>query len=336
MQISKEFKIGLFSIIAIALLYIGFNFLKGIDFFSNTHKYYAMYRNIDGLEVSNSVIINGLVVGRVGSISFLQDRENQILVELDIDGNIVLDDSTKAFLISEGFLGGKAIELRMPERITNPLNDGDTIRSEIAMGLIESLTEQTQPVADNVGILIRKFNNIMDSLMVTEQLIRRTIITMNSTLEATNDIVEGNQTPISNSISNMESLTEKLNQSAGSLNAVLTKTGVFVDSLNQLEMSTAINNLTRMSENLNAVLLGMQEGEGTMGKILKDDSLYNNLTRTAEDLDKLLVDLRENPKRYVHFSVFGRKDRPEKEPVKDPEKELVKDPEKEPEKEERE
>ena len=111
MQISKEFKIGLFSILTIALLYIGFNFLKGIDFFSRTNHYYAMYHNIDGLQVSNSVIINGLVVGRVSSVSFLQNNENQILVELDINGDIVLDDSTKAFLISEGFLGGKAIEL---------------------------------------------------------------------------------------------------------------------------------------------------------------------------------------------------------------------------------
>jgi phospholipid/cholesterol/gamma-HCH transport system substrate-binding protein len=309
-QISKEFKIGLFSIITIALLYIGFNFLKGIEFFSTSNQYYALYRNIDGLQVSNSVIINGLVVGRVSSITFLQDRKNQILVELDINGNIVLGDSTRAILVSEGFLGGKAIELRIPQTITNPLDDGDTIKSEIAMGLIESLTEQTQPVADNVGILIRKFNNLMDSLLLTEQVIRQTVINLNSTMETSSDIVANNQQRISNSIGNIESLTAKLDQSAGTLKVVLDKTGVLMDSLNQLELSSAIDNLSQVSENLNAVLTGMQQGEGTMGKFLKDDSLYNNLTKTAEDLDKLLVDLRENPKRYVHFSVFGRKDRP--------------------------
>jgi phospholipid/cholesterol/gamma-HCH transport system substrate-binding protein len=312
-QISKEFKIGLFSIITIALLYIGFNFLKGIDFFSTSNSYYALYRNIDGLQVSNSVFINGLVVGRVSSISFLQKRDNQILVELDINGNILLDDSTKALLISEGFLGGKAIELRVPETITNPLRDGDTLQSEVARGLLESFTEQTQPVAENVGVLIRKFNNMMDSLMITEQVIRETIGKLNNTMGTANDIVEGNQRSISNSIGNIEGLTQKLNQSAGSLNEVLEKTSVFMDSLNQMEMAAAVQNLSRVGENLNAVLLGLREGEGTMGKFLQDDSLYNNLTRTAEDLDKLLVDLRENPKRYVHFSIFGRKDRPPEE-----------------------
>jgi len=312
-QISKEFKIGLFSILTIALLYIGFNFLKGIDFFSRTNHYYAMYHNIDGLQVSNSVIINGLVVGRVSSVSFLQNNENQILVELDINGDIVLDDSTKAFLISEGFLGGKAIELRLPEKITRPLEDGDTLKSEVAMGLIESLTEQTLPVAEDAGALIRKTNSMLDSLMLTEQLIRQTIMTMNSTLQSTQKIIEGNRTVISNSLSNIETLTTTLNQSAETLKNVLVKTDVFMDSLNQLELSAVMDNLSETSNNLNALLLGIQRGEGTLGKLLKDDSLYNNLTKTAEDLDKLFVDLRENPKRYVHISVFGKKDKSKKE-----------------------
>jgi len=311
-QISKEFKIGLFSILTIALLYIGFNFLKGIDFFSRTNHYYAIYQNIDGLQVSNSVIINGLVVGRVSSISLLQENENQILVELDINGDIVLGDSTKAFLISEGFLGGKAIELRLPEIIRNPLADGDTLTSEVAMGLIESLTEQTLPVANDAGALIRKTNSMLDSLMLSEQLIRQTIRTMKSTLQSTHQLIEGNRAVISQSLDNIETLTQQLNTSAESLNNVLEKSDVFMDSLNQLELSVMIDNLTETSKNLNNVLLGMQEGEGSLGKLLKDDSLYNNLTRTAEDLDKLFVDLRENPKRYVHFSVFGRKDKPEK------------------------
>ena len=312
MQISKEFKIGLFSIITIALLYVGFNFLKGIDFFSTSSRYYTIYKNIDGLQISNSVIINGLVVGRVSNIYFLQEYENNILVELDIEDDIVLDDSTRAFLISEGFLGGKAIELRLPDTIRNPLADGDTLKSEIAMGLFESLTEQTLPVAEDAGALVRKTNSMLDSLMLTEQLIRKAIAQVNSTLLATHQIVEGNRMTISNSMNNIESLTKQLNQSANSLNGVLAKTDVFVDSLNQLELSRVIENLTETSKNLNGMLTGIQEGDGTLGKFLKDDSLYSNLNKSAEDLDKLLVDLRENPKRYVHFSLFGRKDKSDK------------------------
>jgi phospholipid/cholesterol/gamma-HCH transport system substrate-binding protein len=291
---------------------VGFNFLKGIDFFSTSNRYYALYQNIDGLQISNSVIINGLVVGRVSNISFLQDRENKILVELDIDDNIVLDDSTRAFLISEGFLGGKAIELRLPEKIENPLSDGDTLKSDIAMGLIESLTEQTLPVAEDAGALVRKTNSMLDSLLITEQLLRQAITQVKETLITTHQIVEGNRLTINTSLHNIETLTGQLNQSAESLNGVLAKTEVFVDSLNQLELSSAIDNLTSTSENLKNILTGIQEGDGTLGKFLKDDSLYYHLNRSAEDLDKLLVDLRENPKRYVHFSLFGRKDKSNK------------------------
>lgn len=312
MRISKEFKIGLFSIITIALLYLGFNFLKGIDFFSTTNSYYALYKNIDGLQVSNSVIINGLAVGRVSSISFLQNKENNILVEMDIEGSIVLDDSTKAILISEGFLGGKAIELRLPDSISNPLNDGDTLISDTAMGLIESLTEQTLPVADDAGALIRKTNSVLDSLMLSEQMIRKMISKVNNTLDATYRTIEGNRITLSNSLNNIEILTSELNNSAKSLTGVLDKTDIFVDSLNQLELSKTLDHFASTSENLNAVLTGLKQGEGSLGKFLVDDSLYNNLTRSAEDLDKLLIDLRENPKRYVHISVFGKKDKSDK------------------------
>jgi len=311
-RISKEFKIGLFSIITIALLYLGFNFLKGIDFFSTTNSYYALYKNIDGLQVSNSVIINGLAVGRVSSISFLQNKENNILVEMDIEGSIVLDDSTKAILISEGFLGGKAIELRLPDSISNPLNDGDTLISDTAMGLIESLTEQTLPVADDAGALIRKTNSVLDSLMLSEQMIRKMISKVNNTLDATYRTIEGNRITLSNSLNNIEILTSELNNSAKSLTGVLDKTDIFVDSLNQLELSKTLDHFASTSENLNAVLTGLKQGEGSLGKFLVDDSLYNNLTRSAEDLDKLLIDLRENPKRYVHISVFGKKDKSDK------------------------
>lgn len=154
---------------------------------------------------------------------------------------------------------------------------------------------------------------MMDSLMLTEQLIRQTIMTMKSTLQSTQMIIEGNRTVISNSLSNIETLTQNLNHSAETLNNILVKTDVFMDSLNQLELSAVLDNLSETSKNLNSLLLGIQQGEGTLGKLLKDDSLYNNLTKTAEDLDKLFVDLRENPKRYVHISVFGKKDKSKKE-----------------------
>lgn len=307
MRISKEFKIGLFSIVSIALLYLGFNFLKGIDFFSSTDTYYVIYENIDGLQVSNPVIIHGFRVGRVSQIKFLQGNENKIIVTLDIEGDIVLDDSTKAILISEGFLGGKAIELRIPDQIRQPLQNEDTISSEVAMGLIESLTEQTAPVANDVGALIRKFNTMMDSLMLTESLVRKMINKVNQTLDVTRYTVSTNQKNLSATIENMKLLSGELTQSSSKLDTLLGKTNIFVDSLNSLELSRTMEKLNTISENLSTLIKGLKNGEGTAGKLLTNDSLYVNLDRAAESLNKLLTDLKEHPKRYVHFSLFGGK-----------------------------
>ncbi len=312
MQISKEFKIGLFSVITIAMLYLGFNFLKGIDFFSTTDKYYAVYPNINGLTKSNAVIIKGLTVGRVSDITFEQGEQHRIIVELSIEGDIVLDDSTIAYLVSEGLLGDKAIELRIPSEITNPLKNGDTLKSEVSMGLIESLTEQTGPVADDASALIRKLNTFLDSLLMTEKVIRETFNSTNNVLDQTQSMVRKNRDDLNESIKNINNLTTKLNESAEILNRTLTKTDVFVGSLNELELENMVNNLSRTSEELNEMIHQLNKGEGTMGHLMKDDSLYVNLNRSVESLDKLLVDFRENPKRYVHFSIFGRKDKSDK------------------------
>ena len=317
MNFSKEFKIGLFSVIAITLLYLGFNFLKGIDFLATTNKYYTVYENIGGLQVSNSVIIKGLAVGRVSNITYDQARGNKIIVELDINGNIVLGDSTIAVLVSEGFLGGKAIELKMPEVIENPLQGGDTLRAEIAMGIFESITEQTGPVTDDIGALIRQLNTEIENFHETELLLRETISKINANLDQTYLMIKENRENFKITMENLNGLTENLKESSAELKPLLSDAGVFIDSLNNLQLSSTLETMSATMDNLNQLLANLNEGEGSMGKLLHDDSLYHYLTLTAADLDSLFVDLREHPNRYVQFSVFGKKDKTEKEQRKE-------------------
>lgn len=312
MHLTKEFKIGLFSVIAITLLYLGFNFLKGIDFLSATNKYYVVYENIGGLQVSNSVIIRGFAVGRVSNIAYDQEKGNTIVVELDINGDIVLDDSTVAILVSEGFLGEKAIELQMPEVLSDPLKNGDTLQSRIALGIFESISEQTGPVADDIGALIRKLNTELESFHETELLLRETIRKINANLDQTWLLIKENRENFKVTLGNINGLTANLKEASLELQPLLSDAGVFVDSLNNLELSETLQSMSNTMDNLNLLLVNLNEGEGSMGKLLKDDSLYFYLTKTAEDLDKLFVDLQENPGRYVQFSVFGKKDKSEK------------------------
>ena len=307
MKISKEFKIGLFSVICIALLYLGFNYLKGRDFFSSQNNFYAIYSNIEGLTVSNSVYINGLAVGRVSEISFLQDRDNQILVQLDITSDIVLDTSTVALLVSEGFLGGKAIELQIPNEISQPLSSGDTLKSALDMGIIESLTETTLPVAVDIGTTIRMLNRILESFEGTETELKKTIIELRKTIISYRMLAVRNQEEIDSIMANLQSISINLDSASTEIQPLLANVNTFIDSLNELRLNAMIEKATSSLEKLDTLLAGLSGGEGTAGKLLHDDSLYYYLTRTSEDLDKLLVDLKENPGRYVHFSIFGRK-----------------------------
>jgi phospholipid/cholesterol/gamma-HCH transport system substrate-binding protein len=294
-------------------LYIGFNFLKGIDFLSTTSKYYVIYENIGGLQVSNSVIIKGFAVGRVSNITYDQSRGNKIVVELDINGKIILDDSTVAILVSEGFLGGKAIELKIPENIQNPLEDGDTLKAEIALDIFESLTEQTGPVADDIGALIRQLNTEIESFHETELILRETITKINANLDQTWLLINENRENFKLTLENVNGLTYNLKEASTELKPLLSEASIFVDSLNNLELSSALHSMSESVDNLNLLLKNLNEGEGSMGKLLHDDSLYFYLTKTAADLDSLLVDFRENPGRYVQFSMFGKKDKSGKE-----------------------
>jgi len=311
-HITKEFKIGLFSVVAITLLYLGFNFLKGIDFLATTSKYYVVYNNIGGLQVSNSVIIKGFAVGRVSNIIFQQEEGNKIIVELDINGGIVLGDSTIAILISEGFLGGKAIELKIPDIIQHPLEVGDTIRSEIALGIFESLTEQTGPVADDIGALIRQLNTELENFHETELLLREAITKVNANLDQTWLLIKENRENFKVTLENINGLTYNLKDASTELKPLLSDANIFVDSLNNMELSATLQSMSSTMENLNLLLKNLNEGKGSMGKMLHDDSLYYYLTNTAADLDSLFIDLRENPSRYVQVSVFGKKDKSEK------------------------
>jgi phospholipid/cholesterol/gamma-HCH transport system substrate-binding protein len=316
-HITKEFKIGLFSVIAITLLYLGFNFLKGIDFLATTSKYYVVYENIGGLQVSNSVIIKGLAVGRVSNITFQQEDGNKIIVEIDITGSIVLGDSTVAILVSEGFLGGKAIELKMPDIIQFPLEPGDTLRSEIALDIFESLTEQTGPVADDIGALIRALNTEIENFHETELLLRETINKINANLDQTYLLIKENRENFNITLENINGLTYNLKEASTELKPLLTDANVFIDSLSNLELSATLETLSNTMDNLNLLLVNLNEGQGSMGKLLHDDSLYYYLTNTAADLDSLFIDLRENPSRYVQVSVFGKKDKTEKKKKKE-------------------
>ena len=188
---NKEVKVGIIGVIGLVFFYLGSNFLKGIDFFSPINRYYALYENVDGLIVANPIIVNGFTVGRVSDIKILQNRENKILVSMDIDEGLIIGSNSKATLSSNDFLGSKAIVLTIGD-ITNPIDEGDTINSEIAGGLSE-LLEKATPITDNLGVTISRLNDILSSLRGSGDMITNTLGNLNDVLSNTNNLIDNNE-----------------------------------------------------------------------------------------------------------------------------------------------
>lgn len=302
MRISKEVKVGLFMAVSLMLLYFGFNFLKGIDFFSSTNKYYAVYTNVDKLMPSNQVFINGYAVGRVSKIQFQQSR-NTVLVEMEIDSEIILGDSTVAILNGD-ILGTKYIQLNVGS-IARPIQPKDTLRSQVAKGIADFLAENAAPVADNLEGTLRKLNTILDNLSTNTAKLdvifdefQKTPRLLNKTLSNTNSKVDG-------LADNIASVTVNVNSVLTELKPTLTNLKTFSDSLKSLEFQSTLNKAKDALTKLDAAVSKFDRTDNTMGKLMNEDSLYVNLNKMILDLDVLTKHLNENPNHF--FAPLGKK-----------------------------
>jgi phospholipid/cholesterol/gamma-HCH transport system substrate-binding protein len=311
-KISKEFKVGVLAVVSMVILYFGFNFLKGIDLFKDTKIYYALYENIDGLTESNPVVINGLSVGRVSYIDILQERGNLVAVEVSIDSKLKLSEGTIARLVNTDFLGSKAIELMLRDSVTVYYEDGDTLRSEVDKGITEFLKQSAGPVADNIGTTISRINVILESFSGNSDKINGTLANLESVTGNLSTNLPYMENKLYVLLDNLAKSSQDLSATLTDLKPVLANATQFTDSLKNLELAVTLGKFELLLDNLNVSIENMKEGQGTMGKLMHDDSLYINLNNTARDLDKLLVDLQENPGRYVQISMFGKKDKSEK------------------------
>jgi phospholipid/cholesterol/gamma-HCH transport system substrate-binding protein len=293
----KEFKVGLFVAIALVLLYFGFNYLKGIDFFSSTSKYYTVYENVDKLAVSNPVLVNGYAVGRVSHIKILQEYQNRVLVEIDIDSDIELGDSTKAILDSD-FLGNKSILLSIG-KIKTPLEPKDTIKSEVAKGMFDVFTETAEPVTENIQTTLRKFNTLLDNLTRVSHQLDTVLVSLKSTPVLLNKTLANANTKMDDLSGSFKSVTENLNGTLVELKPTITNFKILSDSLKRLEINKTLVKTQQTITKLNETLAKLSKGDNTASKLLTEDSLYVNLNNTLRGLDSLANHFNYYPKHFL-------------------------------------
>ncbi len=303
MKFSKEIKVGILTVTAIVLFYFGINFLKGSSIFSNLNRYYIIYNNIGSLTTSNQVTINGFQVGRVSNIKLIQAEENRMLVTVDVESGVIVGEGAVATLISS-FTSGSSIELNAGN-INKPLSGGDTIKSRVQKGIIDLLTETALPVVDSLKNSIAKFNTLQDSATNIEEGIETLIKDADVALRKT-------RSDIGLLSSNLNDISHILKDSERGIGPLLASYKTLGDSLSRLELQATLNKTNSSLQHLDEILAKINNGEGTAGKLVNNDSLYNNLNSAARNLDLILNEFRNTPDKYipdVNVSVFGGKDK---------------------------
>ncbi|MBB6001921.1 MlaD family protein [Arcicella rosea] len=314
MNISKETKIGILALTTFVILYLGFNFLKGQDFFTQENKYVVIYKDVQGLTAANQVSLSGMKIGQVKAVELIKGENNQVKVVLSIRKDLQLPEGTKAVLASDGLLGGKLIRIEMGRLSGKFIAEGGNLIASSETGVTDLLKEKALPLIQNLDSLTKSLRVVAKSFENTGIVVNgfvknsdRSVGVLTSSLNAT---INENRNNLAGISANMKSLSSNLIETEKSLKPLIGKFNTMADSLNALKISEAVATTQKSLEGLQRIMLGIEKGQGSMGKLLKDDSLYTNLNRSVADLDKLLIDFRLAPKRYVNISVFGGKKTP--------------------------
>ncbi|WP_187264760.1 MlaD family protein [Pontibacter beigongshangensis] len=306
MRISKEIKVALLGIAALVILYFGYMFLKGADLFSGTKTYYVVYENVDGLNVSNPVFLNGVNVGRVQKMTLLTDEGNKILTEIEVVKEVKVGDSTIASLANSDFLGSKAIMLYLGNN-SKLYEGGERLIAFKESSIADMLSSKSVPVIDKVDTTLARVNRLLDS--EAKGNVQDILVNVKETTAAVNDILQMNQRNIELITANLVQLTNSLKQTERNINKLAGNMAEITDTLKQVEITQLVQNANLAVSELQTTVAKLNSDEGSLGKLMNDEALYRNMSRSTESLNLLLRDIQTNPKRYVNFSVIGRKDK---------------------------
>ena len=310
MKIKNETKVGILAAFAIALLIIGYNFLKGNSIFSNETTLYAKYTRVDGLSVSKPILINGYQIGRVAKLDLQPD--GSIIATLSVNSKYEIPENSIARLEGTDLLGSKAIVMSLGNS-KKMAEDGYTLNANVEKGLME----QVQPVQKKAELIIGKMDSILSSVNSilnpnfqknvdkSFNSIAGTLASLETTSKKVDGLVGSESARIEAIFKNVEGITANLNNNNQKISDILTNINTVTDKFAAANFKQTLDNANNAIADLQSVISGINDGKGSLGLLLNDDKMYQNLNNASKNLDELMIDLKANPKRYVHFSVFG-------------------------------
>ncbi|MGZ5193094.1 MAG: MlaD family protein [Kaistella sp.] len=316
MKFSKEIKAGLIALLAIVGFVILFQFMKGKSLFTTDNIFYAKFDNVEGLAASNPVSINGLKVGQVDQIIPITEADGKIhfVVKVTVDDNFEFSKRSTLEIFEPGLMSGK--EMRVNLAYGSPMaKDGDTLKGAFTLSMMNNISSQVGPVKDQVQVVLRR----VDSLMVNanaitnaenQQAIRALLSSLNRTVTSFEATSQRTNALLANNDPRIQKMLDNANLATVSAKTAIDKYGRVADEVNVQKLNNTIDKLSLTADNLNGVISGIQNGEGSLGKLAKDEQLYQNLNESSANLNNLILDLKANPKRYLNFSVFGKNSTP--------------------------
>ncbi|MFL2637890.1 MAG: MlaD family protein [Flavobacteriaceae bacterium] len=305
MKFTKEVGVGILVILGTLMSIFSYNYLKGINLFENTRTFKIVYAKVDGLSPSNPVTLNGYKIGKVQKINFNPNDTKELIVDVIIENDVKFSKTSKAELYETGLIGGKAIAI-IPDYDNNVVaKSGDYLIGIVKPGLTDLVNQimpqiqlQLEAVMQKAEIVLSNVNSLFDEK--TKESLKSSIDefgsltnSLSETSENINDFIKDNSPNLTTTINN--------------LNATSLKMKDVSNSISEVDLNLILTNLDSTISNLNKITHKLNQGEGTVGKLLYDDGLFKNLDNATKNLEELIEDIKLNPKRYVHFSIFGKK-----------------------------
>lgn len=315
MKLSHETKIGIIVTIAIAATIWGINFLKGRNILKPTLTYYAIYDDIGGLDVNAKILMNGFKVGQVDDIYFNADRSGKLTVVLEINKGFVIPLNSVAEVFSSDLLGTKAISIIKSDSDQDHIN-GDTLVSHFQADLQDKIEEHIIPVKDKAEKLIVTVDSVLQNLnFIFDEQTRKALQESIHHIKESSDQLDqmlANDGKFTKMISNIESITSNIKNNNEEIAMAISNISEISDSLAASELKSTVNRANEVLGQTHEILFKINNGEGTLGELVNNDSLYHNIESLSGDLDRLLIDLQENPRKYINVSVFGRSEKKKK------------------------
>jgi len=310
-KISNEVKVGVVALLTIIVFIWLFNFLKGKDFLKSTAIYYTVYEKVGGLAESSPVEVNGFKVGVVQSINFIDATSGKLLAVFSVNKNFKLPKNTVAEIVPVSLLGGMKVQFIYGNG-PGTYAPGDTIPGRLAESLMDKIDNELLPVKEKITNLISEIDTVMNSVNDImnadfKKDLGGTLSNLNSTTKSLNNILGSREQELKTTLDNVNRFSKMLSDNSDKMSKTFTNLETISDTLAAADIYNSVSNLKASLEKASKMMDNMNKGKGSAGQFLTNDTLYTNLTNSLESLNLLLQDFKANPKRYVHFSIFGKK-----------------------------